>query len=240
MRRSGGVLTAGPRGSKEPLVVTVQPDGSDSWRLQRVVEILQAGGVGIVPTDTLPAIICDLENRDAVLRLYSVKGLDPKKPLSLLCRNFKDIAHYTTGFPNSNMPGQPNFFNLVRRLLPGPYTFILPATKNLPSQCIDFMKGTSIHRKSVGVRLPADPVCQFVLEGVGRPLLCTSVHVPEHLAEDTEVPDVGQMLEEYGSKGIDFVVDVGERVVVRSSVVDMTGPEPTVVRHGAGDVSMFE
>ena len=89
-----------------------QPTGPARWRVR-----LQ---VGIIPTDTLPAIVCDLENRDAVLRLYAVKGMDPKKPLSLLCRDFRDISHYTSGFPNSNIPGQPNFFNLVRRLLPGP------------------------------------------------------------------------------------------------------------------------
>lgn len=225
---------------REPLVLPVLDDGSDTWRLQPVIDLLLNGGVGIIPTDTLPAIVCDLENRDAVLRLYAVKGMDPKKPLSLLCRDFRDISHYTSGFPNSNIPGQPNFFNLVRRLLPGPYTFILPATKNLPSQCIDFMKGKNIHRKSVGVRLSSDPVCKAVLAGMGRPLLCTSVHVPEHLSDDTEVPDMGQMLEEYGNKGIDFIVDVGPRVAVVSSIVDLTGPEPEVLRVGQGDVSMFE
>ncbi|PNH07203.1 hypothetical protein TSOC_006364 [Tetrabaena socialis] len=229
---------SGKRG--EPLVISVQPDGSDAWRLNEVIDLLKDGAVGIIPTDTLPAIVCDPHNKDAVLRLYSIKEMDAKKPLSMLCPSFTSIAHYTTGFPTSNTPGSPNWFNVVRRLLPGPYTFVLPATKNLPSQCIDFMSGKNIHRKSVGVRLSADPVCKAVVEGMDGPLLCTSVHVPEVLSEDTEVPDVGSILEEYGNKGIDFVVDVGRRVVVESSVVDFTGGDPVVLRHGQGNCSDFE
>ncbi|KXZ48779.1 hypothetical protein GPECTOR_25g363 [Gonium pectorale] len=231
---------SGVRKRDSPEVFTVSPDGSDAWRLDAVVDILKAGGVGVIPTDTLPAIVCDLHNKDAVLRLYSVKEMDAKKPLSMLCPNLSTITQYTTGFPASNTPGSPNWFNTVRRLVPGPYTFVLPATKNLPSQCIDFMSGKNIHRKSVGVRLPADPVCQAILDGMAGPLLCTSVHVPEVLSPDTEVPDVGSILEAYGSKGLDFVVDVGRRVVVESSVVDFTGGDPLVLRHGAGDVSAFE
>lgn len=231
-------------GSKrsEPLVVTVEPDGSDAWRLDQIVDMLKDGAVGVIPTDTLPAIVADVHNRDAVLRLYTIKEMDAKKPLSLLCNSFTCISTYTTGFPNSNTPGQPNWFNMARRILPGPYTFVLPATKNLPSQCIDFMSGKTIHRKSVGVRLSADPVCQAVLEGMGGPLLSTSVHVPDVLvlSPDTEVPDVGSILEAYGSKGLDFVVDVGRRVVVESSIIDFTGGDPVVLRHGQGDTSMFE
>jgi len=192
--------------------------------------------VGIIPTDTLPAIVCDLENRDAVLRLYAVKDMDPKKPLSILCRDFKDIAHYTGGLPVSNEPGSRNWFNTVRRILPGPYTLILPASKNLPSLMVDFMKAKTIHRKSVGVRIPADAVCQAVLEGVGHPLLCTSVHV----VKNATVPDVGSMLEAYGGNGIDFIVDVGPCSASLSTVVDMTGPDPEVIRVGSGDPSMFE
>lgn len=109
-------------GSKrsEPLVVTVEPDGSDAWRLDQIVDMLKDGAVGVIPTDTLPAIVADVHNRDAVLRLYTIKEMDAKKPLSLLCNSFTCISTYTTGFPNSNTPGQPNWFNMARRILPGP------------------------------------------------------------------------------------------------------------------------
>lgn len=137
--------------------------------------------------------------------------------------------------------------SLCLRLPDAQYTLILPASKNLPSQTVDFLKGRTFHRKSVGVRVSSEPVCQVctacvmaaclqfspvyvltcsspesrtqaVLEGLGRPLLCTSVHVPEHLADDTEVPDLGSMLEQYGGKGIDFIIDVGPRVATVSTV----------------------
>lgn len=218
----------------------IEPGAGEEWKLGPIIEMLQNGAVGIIPTDTLPAIVADLENREAAQQLYRIKEMDPKKPLSILCRNFSDVSHYTGGFPASNEPGAPNWFNIIRRILPGPYTLILSASKNLPSQMVDFMKGKKFHRKSVGVRISADPVCQAVLAGLGRPLLCTSVHVEEHLAEDTEVPDLGSMLESYGDKGIDFIVDVGPRVATVSTVVDMMGPTPEVLRVGKGDASIFE
>ena len=125
--------------------------------------------VGIIPTDTLPAIVADLENRDAIIKLYAVKEMSTKKPLSILCRNFQDLSHYTAGLPVSNEPGSPNWFNIIRRILPGPYTLILPASKNLPSQMVDFMRGKTIHRKSVGVRITDDPVCQALAAKPGNP-----------------------------------------------------------------------
>ncbi|KAG2489365.1 hypothetical protein HYH03_012195 [Edaphochlamys debaryana] len=163
--------------------------------------------------------------------------MDAKKPLSILCPNLSSIAHYTTGFPST---ASANWFNVAKRLLPGPYTFVLPATKNLPSQCVDFIELKRAHRKSVGVRIPDDKICQAILDGFGGPLLCTSVHVPEHLAPDTEVPDCGSILEAYGERGIDFVVDPGRRVAWVSSVVDFTSGSPEVLRRGQGDTSAFE
>eukprot|EP00798_Chlamydomonas_sp_ICE-L_P017042 gene17042-23334_t len=202
-----------------PQIIPIELDGSDMWRLGAVVDLIADGKVGIIPTDTLPAIVCDLENRDAVIKLYTIKDLDPKKPLSILVHSFKEIQHYTAGFPASNEPGQPNWFNVMRRLLPGP--------------------GKKVHRKAVGVRMPDSAICQDILQAVGRPLLCTSVHVPEHMDDTTEVPDVGSMLELYENKGIDFIVDVGRHFATCSTVVDMTGSVPEVTRVGKGDPSVF-
>ncbi|KAL6748482.1 translation factor [Haematococcus lacustris] len=224
----------------DPAIISLKGDGSDLWRLDSVVDHLKRGGVGIIPTDTLPALVVDLENKDAVMKLYRAKELDPKKPLSILCKSFQEVAYYTLGFPAANTPGQQNWFPVFKRVLPGPYTIILPASKNLPGQCVDFMKGKTIHRKSVGIRMPDDAVCKAVLEGLGRPLLCTSVHVTDVLAPDTEVPDSGSMYEAYAGKGIDFIVDIGRRVATQSTVVDMTGAEPVVTRLGRGDPSPFQ
>ncbi|KAJ9512101.1 hypothetical protein QJQ45_012745 [Haematococcus lacustris] len=217
----------------DPAIISLKGDGSDLWRLDSVVDHLKRGGVGIIPTDTLPALVVDLENKDAVMKLYRAKELDPKKPLSILCKcdtsakSFQEVAYYTLGFPAANTPGQQNWFPVFKRVLPGPYTIILPASKNLPGQCVDFMKGKTIHRKSVGIRMPDDAVCkQFMLLWW---LLLMLPLLPVPCACDAPA-----------GKGIDFIVDVGRRVATQSTVVDMTGAEPVVTRLGRGDPSPFQ
>ncbi|KAJ9512565.1 hypothetical protein QJQ45_018942 [Haematococcus lacustris] len=280
----------------DPAIISLKGDGSDLWRLDSVVDHLKRGGVGIIPTDTLPALVVDLENKDAVMKLYRAKELDPKKPLSILCKcdtsakSFQEVAYYTLGFPAANTPGQQNWFPVFKRVLPGPhqylavactvllhlmqqqghslgeqyqlsqqqkqkhrwqlaqwqyyipelelmscnvlqqrrqYTIILPASKNLPGQCVDFMKGKTIHRKSVGIRMPDDAVCkQFMLLWW---LLLMLPLLPVPCACDAPA-----------GKGIDFIVDIGRRVATQSTVVDMTGAEPVVTRLGRGDPSPFQ
>ncbi|WIA42890.1 hypothetical protein OEZ86_008806 [Tetradesmus obliquus] len=229
----------GQRAVHDPLFVSVQADGSDAWRLEPVIQLLKDGGVGIIPTDSLPAVVCDLENRTAALKMYNAMDLAPKKQLSILVGSFNDISKYTAGFPLPTQAGQADLFRMAQRLLPGPYTFILGASKNLPSQVVDFRKGKTRQRKSVGVRMPDDPVCRAVLQGLGGCLLSHSVHVDETLGAETEVPDPGMLMDMYGQKGLDFIVDTGRRTVTATSVVDMTTSEPEVIREGRGDVSMF-
>jgi tRNA threonylcarbamoyl adenosine modification protein (Sua5/YciO/YrdC/YwlC family) len=224
----------------EPLFLTLEPDGSDVWRLEPVIQILKDGGVGIIPTDSLPAVVCDLSNRNAALKLYNIMELAPKKMLSILVTSLSDISRYTTGFPVPTQPGQPDLFRVAQRLLPGPYTFILPASKNLPRQVIDFKTGKTKQRNSVGVRMPKDPIVQAVMEGLGECLLSHSVHVDDQLDSETECPDTGTLLDMYGNRGLDFIVDTGKRVVTATSIVDLTRGEPEVVRVGQGDVSMFQ
>ncbi|DBA67532.1 TPA: hypothetical protein ACH3X2_001810 [Trebouxia sp. C0005] len=221
----------------EPLFIQVEPDGADAWRLDIVVEGLKAGNVGILPTDTYPALVCDIDNRKAVEKLYTIKGLSPKKQLSILCRHLQDISTYTKGFPASNRPGQIDTFRVARQVLPGPYTFILTASKQLPKQCTDYQSGKSKQRKSVGVRIPDDAVLQAVLSQLDRPLLCTSAHVEE--LEQLEIPEAAMFVDQYAGQGLDFIVDTGQRVAEGSTVIDMTGPEPSLVRLGKGDPSLF-
>jgi tRNA threonylcarbamoyl adenosine modification protein (Sua5/YciO/YrdC/YwlC family) len=173
-------------------------DGSDVWRLERAVELLKSGGIGIVPTDSLPAVVADLENRDAVAKLYLAMALSPKKRLSVLCRSFQDISHYTAGFRPALAPGQPDTFTAVRRMLPGPFTLIMPASKNLPP-LVDPEKGKKQARKAVGVRIPGDPVCAALLEQFGGCLLSHSVHVPEHLDDETGADFAGAAVRVVGA-----------------------------------------
>ncbi|CAI9763134.1 unnamed protein product [Fraxinus pennsylvanica] len=224
-----------PRFTKDDglLYVDVDPFGSDAWKLEPIVELLKKGAVGVIPTDTVYAIVCDLRSPSAIDRLRRIKNIDPSKPLSILCHSFKDIDTYTTGFPRGNSSGLSNIFRAVKHCLPGPYTFILTASKELPKQCIRYGTTTSKYapRKNVGVRIPDDAVCQAILQKMEAPLISTSVKSPK---ENEWILDPVVIADVYGPEGLDFVVDAGIRVADPSTVVDMTGNSPRIVRQGKG------
>lgn len=222
------------------LIVTVDPEGSDTWRLDAVADLVKAGAVGVVPTDSSPALVCDLESRDAVQLLYDLKGAAPSKQLSILCRSFSDVSMYTLGFPVSTAPGQPDFFRIARHILPGPYTIILQASKALPKQITNYQSGRKKQRSTVGIRLPADPVCQALLERLERPLLCSTVKLGPDDDDAVFSTDAAVVADVYGPRGLSFIVDVGPRVAEASTVIDLSGESPVLVRQGKGDVSWLE
>ncbi|CAA7400578.1 unnamed protein product [Spirodela intermedia] len=217
---------------EEMVYVEVDPSGSDSWKLERVVELIKEGAVGVIPTDTVYAIVCDVKSPSSIERLRRIKGIEDSKPLSILCRSLRDIDTYSMGFPRGNDHGQTNIFRAVKQCLPGPYTFILPASKQLPKQCITHGKTTMCSwRKHVGVRIPDDPICQAILNMLDAPLICTSVEWP---TKDQSILDPVVIADVYEPEGLDFVVDGGVRLADPSTVVDMTAGSPTVVRLGKG------
>ncbi|XP_044501086.1 uncharacterized protein YciO isoform X2 [Mangifera indica] len=182
------------------MYVEVDPSGVDSWKLEPVVELLKEGAVGIIPTDTVYAIVCHLKNHSAIERLRRIKNIEPSKPLSILCRSFRDIDIYTTGFPRGNVQGQADIFRAVKHCLPGPYTFILTASKELPKQCIRYGTTTARYalRKNVGVRIPDDVICQAILGKMDAPLISTSVESPrenEWMMDPVVIADI------YGPEG---------------------------------------
>ncbi|KAI3409737.1 YrdC-like domain-containing protein [Psidium guajava] len=226
---------ATPRFTKEGglLYVEAEPLGGDSWKLDPVVDLLKEGAVGVIPTDTVYAIVCDLKRHSAIERLRRIKDIADSKPLSILCRSFRDIDTYTMGFPRGDDHGHTNIFRAVKHCLPGPYTFILTASKALPKQCTRY--GTTAakyaHRRTVGVRVPDDPICQAILERMDSPLISTSVKGPK---DDEWMIDPVVIADSYGPEGLDFVVDGGIRVADPSTVVDMTGRYPKIIRQGKG------
>lgn len=222
-------------------VILVSSDASDAWRLDEVADLVRAGSVGIVPTDTYPALVCDLENKEAVRVMYELKRASPStKSMSILCRSFQDVSTYTSG------PQFDAFFKTAKRILPGPYTLILPASKNLPKQVTDFDTGAKKKRTTVGVRLVGNVICQALLERLDRPLLSSSAIIPDMRDKDgraSAVPDIGALMDSYGP-ALGFVVGVHEDDVLHqgdpvegSTVLDLTGDGVEVVRHGAGDIS---
>ncbi|CAN0924686.1 Uncharacterized protein HI_1198 [Linum grandiflorum] len=208
---------AAPRFSKEGELVYVEadPDGEDIWKLDPIVELLKEGAVGVIPTDTVYAIVCDLKSQSAMERLR------------------RDIDTYTTGFPRGGGGGQANIFREVKHCLPGPYTFILTASKELPKQCMRYGTTTPKYaaRKNVGVRIPDDAICRAILEKLDAPLISTSV---KGLKEDQWLLDPAVIADAYGPEGLDFIVDGGVRVADPSTVVDMTGTPPKIIRQGKG------
>nr|GEW27562.1 DHBP synthase RibB-like alpha/beta domain-containing protein [Tanacetum cinerariifolium] len=215
------------------LYIEVDPDGSDTWKLDSAVELLKKGAVGVIPTDTVYAMVCDMTNHDAIERLRRLKEVEATKPYSILCRSLHDIDTYTTGFPRGSSDGLSDYFRAVKHCLPGPYTFILTASKALPKQCVKY--GTAVSRyasrKSVGVRIPDDAVCQAVLEKMGAPLITTSVRSPK---QDQWIIDPVLIADTYGPEGLNFVIDAGVRVANPSTVVDMLHIPPKIIRQGKG------
>ncbi|KAL7614810.1 uncharacterized protein LOC111889005 [Lactuca sativa] len=226
---------ATPRFPKEDglLYIEVDPNGADTWKVDSAVELLKKGAVGVIPTDTVYAMVCDMTNHDAIERLRRLKEVEASKPFSILCRSLHDIDTYTTGFPRGNSDGISDIFRAVKHCLPGPYTFILTASKALPKQCIKYGTTTSkyAYRKNLGVRIPNDAVCQAVLEKMGAPLISTSVRSPE---ENRWIIDPVLIADAYGPEGLNFVIDAGVRVANPSTVVDMIKIPPTIIRQGKG------
>ncbi|KAM7509788.1 hypothetical protein LguiB_008663 [Lonicera macranthoides] len=217
------------------LYVEIDPLAADSWKLDPVVDLLRQGAVGVIPTDTVYGMVCDPKNQSAIERLRRSACLTEcfLPPLSILCRSFQDIDTYTTGFPRGTGQGLSNIFRAVKQCLPGPYTFILTASKALPKQCTKYGTSNSrfASRKSVGVRVPDDAVCQAILEKFGAPLISTSVKSPK---ENEWIIDPVLIADVYGAEGLDFVVDAGIRIADPSTVVDMTGSIPRIIRQGKG------
>ncbi|XP_071718827.1 uncharacterized protein [Rutidosis leptorrhynchoides] len=217
---------AAPRLPKEDglFYIEVDLEGADTWKLDSVVELLKNG---------VYAMVCDMTNHDAIKRLRRLKEVEPSKPFSILCRSLHDIDTFTTGFLRGNSYGYSDYFRAVKHCLPGPYTFILTASKALPKQCIKYGTTTSKYasRKNLGVRIPDDVVCQAVLEKMGAPLISTSVRTRE---QSQWIIDPVLIADTYRPEGLNFVVDAGIRMANPSTVVDMTHVPPMIIRQGKG------
>ena len=236
----GSAVTARP---STAAYVTVAEDGSDDWRLDEIASLIREGHVGIIPTDTKYALVCDLESRAGVQTLYDLKGAGASKPMSILCRGFADIDKYTQGFPDNVVPGRPQAFKIAKKCLPGPYTFILNAGKALPKVCLADPKSKSKNcrsRKTVGVRMSARATTAALLSRLDRPLLSTTAPANGPFGEDEPdgLQDPAVLAESFGDR-LAFVVDAGASFNPPSTVLDLSGGTPTLIRRGAGDASLW-
>ena len=184
-----------------------------------MVEVLRNGGVIIYPTDTIYAIGCDINNVKAVQRVCQLKGVKPEKAnFSMICRDLSNIATYAK--VNNEV------FKVMKRNLPGPFTFVLPATSKLPNVMMN-------RRKTIGIRIPDNFIVMSVVEELGNPLLTTSVKAEDDIVEYMTDPD---LIHEKYEKWVDLVIDGGYGQNVASTVVDCTGEEMEIIRQGIGEL----
>ncbi|MCK5056049.1 MAG: threonylcarbamoyl-AMP synthase [Candidatus Aminicenantes bacterium] len=189
----------------------------DREQILHAVDILKNGGVIVYPTDTIYGLAADILNKEAVLKIFKIKKVSKQKLLSLIFSDLKGIADWAH-IPNGA-------FRLMRRVLPGQYTFILPASKELPKSIVQ-------KRTTMGVRVPDSEVVRRLIDELGRPLLSSSV--PK--GADDYFTDPGEIAERYNHE-IDLILDGGIMPTLPSTVVDFTVDPPEILREGAGDVN---
>ena len=202
------------------MIIAINPKNPQRRLIRRVVEVLEGGGVIGYPTDTIYGVGCDLFNQEAIRKIHRLKKLEEKKPLSFICSDLKDISRYAYV---SNYA-----YKMMKRLLPGPYTFVLKATKLVP-------KIAMTKQNTVGIRIPDNKICLALVKELGHPIISTSVSKPDEglFNEPAEI-------EERFGKQLDLVIDGGVIVAEHSSIIDLTGDSPKVIRKGKGDVNLFQ
>lgn len=216
------------------VVYEIHPDTPQKHRIDRISKALQDGAVMLYPTDTVYAIGCDINVKSAVQRVRQIKRLANDKPLTFLCSSLSNIASYAQVTDSA--------YRIMKRLIPGPYTFLLPATKLVPRLVMD------PKRKTTGIRVPDRPVCLALLEALGNPIISTSAYLPS-LDDSSSMPSLevgGDPLEkaelfDRWEKLVDAIVDDGSFPTDRvSTILDLTGNQPKVVRQGLGWEAVME
>jgi len=201
------------------MILKINQQNPQKRLINQVVELLKNGGIIAYPTDTFYGIGCDLLNRRAIEKIYQIKKRPYHKPFSFICSDLKNISQYTrlTDY----------CYKTMKRLLPGPYTFILDGTKLVP-------RIMQTKRKTVGIRVPDNRICLDIVEKLGRPIISTSALVKE----DEPLMDPYEIEQVFGPR-VDLVVDGGTVTGEPSSVISLIDDIPEVIREGRGDVSIF-
>ncbi len=198
------------------MLIHIHPDNPQPRLIKQVAECLKTGGVIIYPTDTIYGLGCDISQHRAVERICKIKQVDPAKAqLSFICRDLSHLSDYTKGIDTP-------LYRALKRHLPGAFTFILPASKQVPN-ILQSKKST------IGLRVPDNVICQHILDELGNPILSASL--PGDMVEEYTDPET--MYDRFG-KIVDIVIDGGPGSMVPSTIVDCTTDEWTVTRQGLG------
>jgi len=202
------------------VLLEINPINPPERKINQVVELLRDGGVIAYPTDTIYGIGCDIMNKKAIERVYQIKQRPKNKPFSFICSDLKNISQYAKV---SNYA-----YKTMRRLLPGPFTFILEGSNLVPKMMLT-------KRKTVGIRVPNHPICMALINALGNPILSTSA-----ATEEGELFGEPWLIESHFGKLLDLIIDGGPVPGEPSSVVSLIGDEPEILRKALGDVSSLE
>lgn len=199
------------------MLLPLHPENPQPRNLKRILDCLKTGGVIIYPTDTVYGMGCDIFQHKAVERICRIKQLDPKRAqFSFICH---DLSHLSDYAKSVDTP----LFRLLKHSLPGPFTFILPASKQVP-------KLLKAKKSTVGIRVPNNLICRTIVRELGNPLLSTSLPIDEYVEDYTD-PEI---IHEHFGELVDLVIDGGIGGMTPSTVVDCTSGKPVVVREGLG------
>lgn len=202
--------------------IKIYPENPNPRAVQKVVEVLKRGGLVIYPTDTVYGLGCDITNIKALERIAQIKGVKLEKSnFSFVCEDLSNLSDYVKQIDTST-------FKILKRALPGPYTFILPGSKSLPNP---FKK-----RKTVGIRVPDNSIALALVSALGNPIVSTSIRDDDDIVEYTTDPEL--ILEKWDNL-VDIVIDGGYGGNEASTIIDLSGDAPEVVREGKGSLDIF-
>lgn len=199
----------------------LHPGNPQPRLIRQAAEVVRGGGVVALPTDSCYALVCHLDDKSAVEKIRRIRNIDEKHHLTLLCRDLSEISSYAR-VDNRQ-------YRLLKVATPGPYTFILEATKEVPRRL------SHPSRKTIGLRVPENAVAQALLEELGQPLLGTTLILPDDTDPLTDPEEIRDRLE----KQVDLVIDGGACSLEPTTVIDLTDAAPVLVRRGRGDPSPF-
>jgi len=202
--------------------IKIYEDKPSEAAIKKVVDVLKSGGLVIYPTDTVYGLGCDITNNKALERIAKIKGIKLEKAnFSFVCSDLSNLSDYVKQIDTST-------FKILKRALPGPYTFILPGNNDLPSA---FRK-----KKTVGIRVPDNTIALDIVRMLGNPIVSTSIHDDDEVLEYSTDPE---LIFEKWQYLVDLVIDGGYGDNIGSTIIDLSGYEPVVIREGKGDPDIF-
>lgn len=203
-------------------LLKIYDENPSQKHINKVVETMRNGGLVIYPTDTVYGLGCDITNTSALEKIAQIKGVKLEKAnFSFICEDLSNLSDYVKQIDSAT-------FKILKRNLPGPYTFILPGNNNLPNV---FKK-----KKTVGIRVPDNNICRSIVSNLGNPIVSTSIYDDDEVIEYTTDPE---LIKEKWDKLVDIVIDGGYGDNIPSTVIDLTNAEPEVIREGKGSIEIM-